>query len=123
MRRRELIMLLGGAAAAWSVAARAQQPERVRRIGVLMSSAADDRYGYALSAAFAQGLQELGWSIGRNIRIDIHWTGGDVERIRKSTAELLALAPDVPPPPVGWPQPSRKWDPGALSSHSAARSR
>jgi hypothetical protein len=95
VKRREFITLLGGAAAAWPLAARAQQGERVRRIGVLMSFAANDREGHALSAAFAQGLQELGWSIGRNIRIDIHWTGGNVERIRKSVAELLALAPDV----------------------------
>jgi putative tryptophan/tyrosine transport system substrate-binding protein len=91
--RRDFITLLGGAAA-WPMAARGQQ-QAMRRIGVLMSSAADDREGPPLSAAFAQGLQELGWSIGRNIRFDIFWTGGDVERIRKSATELLALAPDV----------------------------
>lgn len=94
MRRRQFITLLGGAAVAWPRAASAQQ-QTMRRIGVLMSFAADDREGQPLSAAFAQGLQELGWSIGRNIRFDIYWTGGDVERIRKSAAELLALAPDV----------------------------
>jgi putative ABC transport system substrate-binding protein len=79
----------------WPIGARAQQAGPMRRIGVLMSFAADDREGHTLSAAFAQGLQELGWSIGRNIRIDIRSTGGDVERIRKSAAELLTLAPDV----------------------------
>src|SRR5262249_54485119 len=72
-----------------------QQGERVRRVGVLMSFAADDSEGQPLSAAFAQGLQELGWSIGRNIRIDIRWTGGEVERTLKSAAELLALGPDI----------------------------
>jgi putative ABC transport system substrate-binding protein len=94
MRRREFIALIGGAAA-WPLAARAQQGERVRRIGVLMSLAADDPEGQARLAAFAQGLQELGWSIGRNVRIDYRWGTGDVSRYRAYAAELLALAPDV----------------------------
>ena len=95
IERRKFLATLGGAAAAWPLAARAQQAERVRRIGVLMSFAADDSEGQPLSAAFAQGLQELRWSIRRNIRIDIRWTGGEVERSRKSAAELLALGPDI----------------------------
>ena len=95
MKRREFITLLGGAAAAWPLAARAQQPERMRRIGVLMSTAADDPEGQARLAAFVQGLQELGWSDGRNVRIDTRWGGGDADRIRRYAAELVALAPDV----------------------------
>jgi putative ABC transport system substrate-binding protein len=94
MRRREFINLLGGAAA-WPFAARAQQPGRVRRIGVLMSTAADDAQGQAWSAAFAQGLQQLGWEVGGNIRIDYRWGAGDTERFRKYAAELVALGPDV----------------------------
>jgi len=94
MRRREFITLLGGAVA-WPIAARAQQPGRVRRIGVLMSTAADDALGQAWSAAFAQGLQQLGWEVGGNIRIDYRWGAGDTERFRKYAAELVALGPDV----------------------------
>ena len=94
MRRREFITLLGGAAAAWPLAARAQQPERMRRIGVLMSLAADDPELTRL-AAFLQGLQHLGWTDGRNLRIDTRSTAGDAERIRRHAAELVALAPDV----------------------------
>ena len=94
MRRREFITLLGGAAAAWPVAARAQQGGRVRRIGVQMNLAADDQEGQARIAAFQQGLQELGWSVGRNVRIDYRWGGGD-DRFRKNASELVALAPDV----------------------------
>jgi ABC-type uncharacterized transport system substrate-binding protein len=93
MRRREFITLLGGAAA-WPLAARAQQGERMRRIGVQMNLAADDQEGQARIAAFQQGLQELGWSVGRNVRIDYRWGGSD-DRIRKNAAELVALAPDV----------------------------
>jgi putative tryptophan/tyrosine transport system substrate-binding protein len=95
LRRRQFLTLLGGAAAAWPLAARAQQGERVRRIGVLMALAADDPEGQARLTAFAQGLQELGWSVGRNVRIDYRWAAGDTNRYCSYTAELLALAPDV----------------------------
>ena len=95
MKRREFITLLGGAAAAWPLAARAQQGERMRRIGVLMSLAADDPEGQARIAAFLQGLQQLGWTDGRNVRIDYRWAAGDADRIRRYAAELVALAPDV----------------------------
>ena len=94
MKRREFITLLGSAAATWPVAARAQQGERMRRIGVQMNLASDDQEGQARIAAFQQGLQELGWSVGRNVRIDYRWGGGD-DRFRKNAAELVALAPDV----------------------------
>jgi putative ABC transport system substrate-binding protein len=95
MERREFITLLGGAAAAWPVAARAQQAESVRRIGVLMALAADDLVGQARFVAFVQALQELGWTDGRNVRIDTRWAAGDSERFRRYAAELVALAPDV----------------------------
>jgi putative tryptophan/tyrosine transport system substrate-binding protein len=95
MRRREFISLLGSAAAAWPLAALAQQTERVRRIGVLLNVAADDPESLTRVTAFAQGLQELGWIDGRNVRIDYRWGGADVGRIRKYAAELLTLAPDV----------------------------
>src|SRR5262249_30404770 len=94
MKRREFITLLGGAAA-WPLAARAQQPERVRRIGVLMNLAADGPEGEARIVAFVQGLQELGWTDGRNVRIDIRWAAGDAERFRRYAAEVVALTPDV----------------------------
>jgi putative tryptophan/tyrosine transport system substrate-binding protein len=94
MKRREFIKLVGSAAV-WPVGARAQQPGRVRRIGVLMSTAADDAQGQAWSAAFAQGLQQLGWEVGGNIRIDYRWGAGDTERFRKYAAELVALGPAV----------------------------
>src|SRR5262245_57622857 len=95
IRRREFITLVGGAAAAWPLAAHAQQGERMRRVGVLMNLAADDPEAPARIAAFAQGLADLGWSIGRNLRIDYRWGAGDAERIRREAAELLAAAPDV----------------------------
>jgi putative ABC transport system substrate-binding protein len=95
MKRREFITLIGGAAAAWPVAARAQQPERIRRIGVLMNLTADDPEAPGRVAAFAQGLGELGWTIGRNVRIDYRWGAGDTEHFRRYAAELVALAPDV----------------------------
>jgi putative ABC transport system substrate-binding protein len=95
MRRRDFITLFGGAAAAWPLSLRAQQSERMRRIGVFMSLAADDKQGQARLAAFLQGLQELGWTDGRNVRIDIRWGTGDVDRNRRHAAELVALAPDV----------------------------
>jgi len=94
MRRREFISLLGSAAAAWPFAARAQQGERMRRIGVLVA-VADDPEGQARIAAFLQGLQQLGWAEGRNLQIDTRWGAGDADRFRKYAAELVALAPDV----------------------------
>ncbi len=94
MKRRTFISLLSGAAAAWPLAARAQRPEQMRRIGVLMSLAADDPEGKARLAAFVQRLQELGWSDGRNVRTDYRWAVSDAERTRYA-AELVALAPDV----------------------------
>jgi len=95
MRRREFITLLGGAAAAWPLTARAQQPGGLRRIGVLMILAADDPESPVRVAAFAQGLQEWGWAVGRNVRIDYRWGAGDAGRIRRYAGELVALAPDV----------------------------
>jgi putative ABC transport system substrate-binding protein len=95
MKRREFISLLGSAAAAWPLAAGAQQRERVRRIGVLMSTAADDPEGQARIAAFQQGLQQFGWTIGRNARIDSRWPAGDFERFHRYAAELVALSPDI----------------------------
>jgi putative ABC transport system substrate-binding protein len=98
MKRRAFITLLGGAAASgavWPVATRAQQRERMRRIGVLMNLGSDDAEGQARNAAFLQGLQELGWTVGRNVRIDYRWGAGDAELFRKHASELVALAPDV----------------------------
>jgi putative ABC transport system substrate-binding protein len=95
MRRRKFITLLGGAAAAWPLAGRAQEAAKRRRIGVLMSRTADDSDALARIAAFAQGLQELGWTVGGNIRMDTRWGGGDLERFRRYAAELVALSPDV----------------------------
>ena len=95
MKRREFISLLGGAAAAWPLAARAQQPERMRRIGVLMILAADDPQGQAHLAAFQQALQQLGWSDGRNVQIDIRRHENDADRARTYAQELIALAPDI----------------------------
>jgi putative tryptophan/tyrosine transport system substrate-binding protein len=92
--RRKLLVALGGAAA-WPLAARAQQGERMRRVGVLMNLAADDPEAPARVAALAQGLGELGWTVGRNVMIDYRWAAGDVERNRKYAAELVALAPQV----------------------------
>jgi ABC-type uncharacterized transport system substrate-binding protein len=94
-RRREFITLLGGVAAAWPLVARAQQSDQTRRIGVVMSLAENDPEGLARVAAFVQGLQQLGWTAGRNVRIDTRWGAGDADRIRKYAAELVALAPDV----------------------------
>jgi ABC-type uncharacterized transport system substrate-binding protein len=93
-KRRDFITLLGGAAA-WPLAARAQQPGEMRRIGAFMSLAAGDAEGLARFTAFVQGLQELGWTDGRNVRIDVRWSVGDAERHRSYAAELVALAPDV----------------------------
>ena len=94
-KRRAFITLLGGAAAAWPLAARAQQPEPMRRIGVLFPGAADDQGGQARLTAFLQGLQSLGWADGRNVRIEYRWGGSDAERLRKHAEELAELAPDV----------------------------
>jgi putative ABC transport system substrate-binding protein len=91
--RRDFITLLGGAAA-WPLAARAQQP-KVRRIGVLMNTVSDDAEGQARLAAFHQGLQQLGWTVGHNVRIDYRWGGDDAERHRRGAAELVALGSDV----------------------------
>jgi ABC-type uncharacterized transport system substrate-binding protein len=95
MKRREFITLLGGAAAAWPLAARAQQAERMQRIGVLMNFAADDAEGQGRVAAFQQALQQLGWTDGRNVQIDYRWAAGDTGRFHRYAEELLALAPDV----------------------------
>ena len=95
MRRRDFVTLLGGATFALPLTARAQQPDRMRRIGVLMNLAADDAEGQARLAAFLQGLQEAGWAVGRNVRIDLRWGAGDADHFRKQAAELVALAPDV----------------------------
>jgi putative tryptophan/tyrosine transport system substrate-binding protein len=94
VNKREFISLLGGATA-WPLAARAQQREPMRRIGVLMNTAADDPESLARVTAFAQGLQELGWIDGRNVRIDYRWGAADVDRIRRYAEELVALAPHV----------------------------
>jgi len=92
--RRAFIGLFGGAVA-WPLAARAQQRERMRRIGVLMNLAADDPEAPMRLAPLLQGLQQLGWTVGRNVRIDYRWGGGDATRIRDHVSELVALAPDV----------------------------
>jgi putative ABC transport system substrate-binding protein len=95
MRRRGFISLVGGAAAAWPLAARAQQPERMRRIGVLMGHAENDSEAQAWVAAFREGLQKLGGTEGRNIRIDTRWAAADVDLMQRFANELVALAPDV----------------------------
>jgi putative tryptophan/tyrosine transport system substrate-binding protein len=93
MNRRSFIAALGGAAAAWPLAARAQQ--RVRRVAVLMSTTPDEPESQARITALAQGLQEAGWSVGSNVRIDVRWSGGDLLRVRRDAEELVALSPDV----------------------------
>ena len=93
MKRREFITLLGGATA-WPLAARAQQTEQMRRIGVLMG-VAEDAEGQARVKALQQGLRELGWIEGRNVRIDYRWTAGDAKRVQTYAAELVGLSPDV----------------------------
>ena len=96
MKRREFIALLGGAAAAWPLAARAQQPERMRRIGVLMGWPESDPEAQSALAAFVQGLQQLGWADGRNVRIDTRWsTPADPESMQRSAKELVTLQPDL----------------------------
>jgi putative ABC transport system substrate-binding protein len=95
MQRRQFITLLGGAAAAWPLTARAQQPDQMRHIGVLQLLADDDPEALARHAAFEHTLQELGWTVGRNVRIDYRAAGVDANRIRKDAAALVALGPDV----------------------------
>src|SRR5262249_49494312 len=95
MKRREFITLLGGAAAAWPLAARAQEPERKRRIGVLLPATADDPQYQAWVGAFVQGLAQSGWSIDRNVSIDTRWATAKADAIRRHAAELVALTPDI----------------------------
>src|SRR5215831_3729901 len=95
MRRREFITLLSGAATAWPLAALAQQPGTPRRIGVLIQVAEGDPQARIEVATFLRGLQKLGWSEGRNVRIDYRWGVGDSDRHRKNAAELVALEPDI----------------------------
>jgi putative tryptophan/tyrosine transport system substrate-binding protein len=103
MNRRAFITLLGGAVATGPLAVRAQQPaDQMRRIGVLINLAADDPEGHARITAFAQGLQEAGWTTGRNVRIDYRWGGAGADAMAKYAAELVALAPDV----IFWPPPA-----------------
>ena len=94
MRRREFITLLGGVAA-WPLAARAQQGERVRRVGILIPASADDPAWQARVGAFLQGMGQLGWSIGRNLQIDTRWATTNAAEIRRQAAELAALTPDL----------------------------
>jgi putative tryptophan/tyrosine transport system substrate-binding protein len=94
LRRREFITLLGGAAAVWPLAARAQQPERMRRIGVLMGLT-NDAEGQARIRALLRGLQALGWAVGHNLRIEYRWAGGDADLMRAYAKELVAMTPDV----------------------------
>jgi putative ABC transport system substrate-binding protein len=95
MRRREFLSVLGGAAGAWPHAARAQQPERMRRIDVLMAYAESDLEGQALVAAFREGLQKLGWTESRNIRIDTRWAAADVELMQRFAREIVELQFDL----------------------------
>src|SRR5262245_19265613 len=95
MKRRAFIALIGGAAVAWPLAVRGQQSDRVRGIGVLLPAAADDSQFQTWVGAFLQELAVLGWTIGRNVRIDTRWATTNVAEIRKHAAELAALAPDV----------------------------
>jgi putative tryptophan/tyrosine transport system substrate-binding protein len=95
MKRREFITLLGGAAAAWPLAARAEQSERVRRIGVLLPATADDTEYQVWMRTLLQGLGEFGWTVGLNLQVDTHWAGANVDVIRRKAVELVASAPDV----------------------------
>jgi putative ABC transport system substrate-binding protein len=95
MKRREFITLLGGAAVAWPLVARAQQRERVRSIGILLPAAADDAQYQVWVGAFLQGLAQLGWNIGLNMRIDTRWATANADAVRRHAADLAALAPDV----------------------------
>src|SRR5215472_4883998 len=95
MRRREFIMLLGGAAVAWPLARHTRDLDRVRRVGVLMSNAASDPLGLSRVSIFRQELQELGWKEGRSLKIEVRWSGGDPSRINDYSAELVKFAPDI----------------------------
>jgi putative ABC transport system substrate-binding protein len=95
MKRRAFIKLLGGAAASWPFAARAQQGDRIRRIGVLMAVAENDQLAQPWVMALQSGLEKLGWQLGRNLRIEYRWTAGNLERMRTSAAELVSLTPDL----------------------------
>jgi DNA-binding LacI/PurR family transcriptional regulator len=95
MRRRDFVKGIIGGSVTWPLAALAQQPKAMRHIGVMMSTGAESTVAQARLAAFMQGLQEFGWAVGRNMRIEIRWPAGDAERTRREAAELVALAPDV----------------------------
>ncbi len=95
MRRRKFITLFGGAAAAWPLAARAQQRERMRRIGVLQAISESDPEAHLRKAAFVGGLQKLGWTVGTNVTIDYRWAGADADRIRLYVTEITGMRPDV----------------------------
>ena len=95
MKRRTFITLLGGAAATWPLAAHAQQGERMRRVGIFMDLSEQDVEGQTRVAAFRKGLQDLGWTEGRNVKFDTRWTAGDPTRMRRYAAELVGLAPEV----------------------------
>jgi putative tryptophan/tyrosine transport system substrate-binding protein len=95
MRRRDFIKVVAGSAVTWLPAARAQQPEQMRRIGVLLNLAADDPESAARITAFAQGLEKFGWTVGRNVRIDYRWAAGDTRRFQKYAEELVAFAPNI----------------------------
>ena len=101
MRRRQFITILGGAAV-WPLAAYAQQPQRIPQIGVQMGVAESDPEGQSRIAAFQQGLADLGWADGRNLRVEYRWGAGDADRTRGYAAELVALAPDVILQANGW---------------------
>jgi hypothetical protein len=133
IRRREFIATLGGTAAAWPFGVRAQQPYQPKRIGVLMNLAADDAESQDRLAAFLQGLHQLGWIEGRNVRIYVRWGAGDVDSFRRYAAELVALAPastvpmpvnTVVPPPRGefGPQVARDRDRQSLQRSPQSRS-
>ena len=95
IRRRQFITLLGGAAAAWPLAAGAQQGDRVRHIGVLMTYDENDPEGRGYVSAFTHALADLGWTDGRNVRMDVRWGGGDPNRMRALAQELVGLRPDI----------------------------
>ena len=95
IRRRDFITVLGGAAAGWPIAARAQQGDRMRRIGVLMLGDENDPVWKPGVSAFTQALADLGWTDGRNLRMDLRWTGGDTNRFRALAQELVGLRPDI----------------------------
>src|SRR5476649_527788 len=95
MRRREFITLVGGTMVAWPLAARAQQPDRMRRVGLLMGYTEGDAEGQASLAAFKRGLQDLGWTEGRNVRVDTRWAGSDPGKARTLAKELIGMTPDV----------------------------